>query len=250
MCYIIESTKQRFDFVAYMTVSIEKRDMDMDSMKIWITSDYDFLSITNSAKSDHDPFQFRVPFAGIDMVRIRIRETIIKPLNCKISDTEYVSEQQCLVSTFIDKQFSPCPIKCLSLQMKGFHYVNKSTTLINCAKLEDEICNGGPKVWNKLGVEFFNCLNPCKRITYKDSRLDLYEPMYLKKQGETYANFKLEMNWIRKIEREVLVYDTNDVIGAIGGSLGLFLGFSFFDIISRCLDSLIMPLVNYIVSSK
>ena len=244
MCYIIESTKQRFDFVAYMTVSIEKRDMDMDSMKIWITSDYDFLSITNSAKSDHDPFQFRVPFAGIDMVRIRIRETIIKPLNCKISDTEYVSEQQCLVSTFIDKQFSPCPIKCLSLQMKGFHYVNKSTTLINCAKLEDEICNGGPKVWNKLSFGFFNCLNPCKRITYKDSRLDLYEPMYLKKQGETYANFKLEMNWIRKVEREVLVHDATDAIGAIGGSMGLFLGFSFFDVISKFLDNLIMPLVN------
>ena len=243
MCYIIESTKQRFDF-PYMTVSIEKRDMDMDSMKVWITSDYDFLSITHSPKSDHDPFQFRVPFAGIDMVRIRIRETIIKPLNCKISDTEYVSEQQCLVSTFIDKQFSPCPIKCLSLQMKGFHYVNKSTPLINCAKLEDEICNGGPKVWNKLSFEFYNCLNPCKRITYKDSRLDLYEPMYLKKQGETYANFKLEMNWIRKVEREVLVHDATDAIGAIGGSMGLFLGFSFFDVISKFLDNLIMPLVN------
>ena len=243
MCYIIESPKQRFDF-PYMTVSIEKRDMDMDSMKIWITSDYDFLSITNSAKSDHDPFQFRVPFAGIDMVRIRIRETIIKPLNCKISDTEYVSEQQCLVSKFIDKEFSPCPIKCLSLQMKGFHYVNKSTPLINCAKLEDEICNGGPKVWNKLSFEFFNCLNPCKRITYKDSRLDLYEPMYLKKQGETYANFKLEMNWIRKVEKEVLVHDATDAIGAIGGSMGLFLGFSFFDVISKFLDNLIMPLVN------
>ena len=242
MCYIIES-KQRFDN-DYMTVSMEKRDMDMDSMKIWITSDYDFLSITNSAKSDHDPFQFRVPFAGIDMVRIRIRETIIKPLNCKISEPEYVSEQQCLVSKFIDKQFSPCPIKCLSLQMKGFHYVNKSTPLINCAKLEDEICNGGPKVWNKLNSEFSNCLNPCKRITYKDSRLDLYEPMYLKKQGETYANFKLEMNWIRKVEREVLVHDATDAIGAIGGSMGLFLGFSFFDVISKFLDNLIMPLVN------
>ena len=39
------------------------------------------------------------------------------------------------------------------------------------------------------------------------------------------------------------------LIGAIGGSLGLFLGFSFFDVICKCLDNLIMPLVNYFISS-
>ena len=74
------------------------------------------------------------------------------------------------------------------------------------------------------------------------------EPKFLK-TGQTLANFELVMNRIRKIERQALVYDTNDVIGAIGGSLGLFLGFSFFDVISRCLD-LIMLLVNYLVSLK
>ena len=66
--------------------------------------------------------------------------------------------------------------------MKGFQYVNKSTSLINCPKLEDEICNGGPKVWKKLTSEFSKCMNPCKRTTYKDSRLDWYEPMYMKEQ--------------------------------------------------------------------
>ena len=52
------------------------------------------------------------------------------------------------------------------------------------------------------------------------------------------------------METEVLVYDTSDMIGAIGGSLGLFLGFSFFDVISKCLDYLIMPLVNYLINSS
>ena len=58
------------------------------------------------------------------------------------------------------------------------------------------------------------------------------------------------MNSIRKIEKQALVYDTNDAIGAIGGSLGLFLGFSFFDVISKFLDNLMMRLVNYLVSLK
>ena len=84
---------------------------------------------------------------------------------------------------------------------------------------------------------------------YKDNQLELREPILLK-TGQTLANFELVMNNIGKIEREVLVYDTNDVIGSIGGSLGLFLGFSFFDVISKCLDNLIMPLINYLVSSN
>ena len=53
------------------------------------------------------------------------------------------------------------------------------------------------------------------------------------------ANFELSTDTIRNVQKELLVYDTNDMIGSIGGSLGLFLGFSFFDIISKCLDKFI-----------
>ena len=246
MCYLIES-KQHFD-IDSMVATIEKIDTDIESIKIWITSNYDFLDATYTSKDDFNPFKCSVPFARTT-TRIKFRETLIKPLNCKTSDTEYVSGQQCLVNMFIDENFSPCPIKCLPIQMKGFQYVNKSTSLMNCEKIEDEICNAGSKVWNKLYEEFPSCLKPCKIITYKDSKLDIYEAIYLE-VGQTLANFDLMINSIRKIEKEALVYDTNDVIGAIGGSLGLFLGFSFFDVISKCLDNLIIPLINYLVSSR
>ena len=124
----------------------------------------------------------------------------------------------------------------------------KSTSLINCNKLEDEICNGGPKVWNSLYDKIQKCQNPCKMIMYKDSRLVLTKPMYVKERGQTLVRFELVMNSIRRIEKQVLVYDTTDVIGAIGGSLGLFLGFSFFDFISKCLDNLIMRLLGFKVT--
>ena len=131
--------------------------------------------------------------------------------------------------------------------MKAFKYMNTSTPFINCARLEDEICNGGFKVWTSLFDKFSDCPKPCKITTYKDSQLDLKEPLFLK-TGQSVANFQLVANKIRSIEKEVLVYDLNDVIGAAGGSMGLFLGFSFFDVISKCLDYLIMPLVNYLIS--
>ena len=115
--------------------------------------------------------------------------------------------------------------------------MNNSTSFTNCAGLEDEICNEGPKVWTQVWNKFSACPKPCKITTYKDSRLDLKEPLFLK-TGQTIANFALRKDNIRRIEKEVLVYDINDVIGAVGGSLGLFLGFSFFDVISKCLDNM------------
>ena len=243
MCYIIKH-KQSFVFNS-ITVTIEKKNVDIGHLKVWLTSDYDFLeAILNE---NFPSYHFNVPFGEIYFPRITFKETIIKALDCKSSDIEYVSVQQCLVNIFISEHFSACPFKCITIQMKGFQYVNKSTNFINCARLEDEICNEGPKVWTQVWNKFSACPKPCKITTYKDSRLDLKEPLFLK-TGQTIANFALRKDNIRRIEKEVLVYDINDVIGAVGGSLGLFLGFSFFDVISKCLDYLIMPLVNYLIS--
>ena len=232
-----------------MTLTIEKKYIDIHSLTVWITSNYDFLGTTNERYGISAPYKFDVLFGKDKYTHITFKETIIKPLNCKLSDTEYFTEQQCLVNIFITEHFPACPIKCLPIQMKGFQYVNSSTSFKKCAKLEDEICNAGPKVWTRLVEKFSACPKPCKITTYKDSRLDLKEPLFLK-TGQTIANFALKKDSIRKIEKEVLVYDINDVIGAVGGSLGLFLGFSFFDVISKCLDYLIMPLVNYLISSN
>ena len=49
--------------------------------------------------------------------------------------------------------------------MKAFQYMNTSTPFINCARLEDEICNGGPKLWTPLINEFLDCPKPCKITT-------------------------------------------------------------------------------------
>ena len=129
MCYVIES-KQYFDF-KLMTATFEKSDMGINFVKIWITSDHEFLTASTSLKSSLVPFQFTVPYGGMHYTQITFRETIVKPLNCKTSDDEYVSEYQCLVNMFINEQFSPCSTKCIPIQMKGFNYVNTCVITLN-----------------------------------------------------------------------------------------------------------------------
>ena len=118
--------------------------------------------------------------------------------------------------------------------MKGYKYLSNSTSLIDCKNLEDEICNGGPPVWNPM-PSLFDCPKPCKIITYTGS---IVEYSYYNASVNE-ASFRFEADTMIKVGKELLVYDTNDMIGSIGGSLGLSLGFSFFGIASTLIDKLL-----------
>ena len=246
MCYVIEY-KHPFnanDVLPEMGVTIVKTNKDLDYVKLWLTTDYDYLASTHSLYGDFFPFKFDVRFDEKQKTKIMVVETSLRPLICNQLDIDYVSEQQCLVNHFVSEDFSPCPHKCIPVQMKGFHYFNILSDLTNCSKLEDETCNGGPKVWDPLEQAILQCLKPCQFTTYIESRLEKYEMTYLKPDPNE-AYFELVLNHVRTVEKEVLVYDTNDMIAAIGGFLGLFLGFSFFGVISGCMEHFIQ-MVNHL----
>ena len=82
--------------------------------------------------------------------------------------------------------------------------------------------------WSKLFVEilFLGYAESPILYSYHDGALDE-------------ASFKIQPGRIRTISKELLVYDANDMVGSIGGSLGLFLGFSFFGSLSNCFDKLL-----------
>ena len=123
--------------------------------------------------------------------------------------------------------------------MNGFRFLENSSNIESCVFLEDEICNGGPEVWNELMPVFNKCLPPCRTRTYTDSKIEVKDSTQITGfAAKNQAKFLLKVNPIRRVERELLVYDVNDMIGSIGGSLGLFLEFSFFGFISYFIDKL------------
>ena len=76
---------------------------------------------------------------------------------------------------------------------------------------------------------------PCKFISYGLSEIDVEGNLY-SDGNENEVTIGMSFMQQRKITTEVLLYDVNDMIGAIGGSLGLFLGFSFFHSLSLCME--------------
>ena len=240
MCYIIEC-RVPFDpnnpvSIYSMWLTIEKT-ANIKGINVWMTSQYDYLSITHISRFDHSPFKTTVPFGSPNRPKVLAIENEIQNLNCKTSDPKYLSFEQCLVDLFVSMDSLKCPTKCIPIQMKGFKYINESVNLKDCTKIEDEICIGGPKIWKNLKKLYFKCPMPCKLNSYGLSQVEQVSSVY-NDVNQNEAILTIHIMETRKITTEVLLYDTNDMIGAIGGSLGLFLGFSFFQSLSKCVEKI------------
>ena len=82
----------------------------------------------------------------------------------------------------------------------------------------------------------YECLNDKKNIQYKTSA----RPGTKLKADETEFVFWIYFNKATKdIKEEVFVVTTGSLIGSVGGSLGLFLGFSFFTYISGIIEKVL-----------
>ena len=81
------------------------------------------------------------------------------------------------------------------------------------------------------------CRGLCHNIGY-DIEIFEYKEQPVNRLGNFQKDLYLSANPERKIFQEYYIYDGLAMVGSIGGSLGLFIGFSFFDVMCLVLDFL------------
>ena len=174
MCYLIE-LKEKYILTDNLVLTVVKNDgVKMDYVEWTMTSDHDYLGATYS-NVGFMPFKFSSNFGDILTQKISTIQTIRHQLECEKYNLDYASEEQCLVSYFFNKDFSPC-------------------------------------------------LREKKDMTFI-------------KDNENEASFEFVNSNVSPVEKEVLLYDLSDVIGTVGGSLGVGVGISVFAVISCCIDN-------------
>ena len=93
--------------------------------------------------------------------------------------------------------------------------------------------NGRTELRELIQMALEQCEKPCKIPNYNFSPLitnDIDENI-----AESYFYVSLISNKII-VKEHLLVFDTNTIIGTIGGALGLFVGFSFLSCIKNLFD--------------
>ena len=121
----------------------------------------------------------------------------------------------CLYSQMIQQSYDQCPRKCVPISTYG-------NALPLCKTVEEFECS--MNVTEKF-FEMATCLPACKQINFGveyDYQEDIEKPDAKRNVTLTYRIWNKKM----KVYEEYLVEDFVNVLGAIGGTLGLFIGFS------------------------
>ena len=84
----------------------------------------------------------------------------------------------------------------------------------------------------------YDCLQAKKIIQFKGSKLYTSGMPGFLKSNETGFIFEIFFDRTRIVMSEEWIVTTLDLIGSVGGSLGLFLGFSVFTYLSECIDKI------------
>ena len=96
------------------------------------------------------------------------------------------------------------------------------------------------------------CPNVCRTRTFRLEREDFKDETpyvnsapILDYTGGDMRQLNLKISSpVIDVSTEFEVYDFNGIVGSVGGSLGLFIGFSFFDFLLAILDKTIIPMLR------
>ena len=153
------------------------------------------------------------------------------PPNCNPTKTYY----QCIAEKvfFDDSIFETCPRKCLPIIYTTLKELATNETITFCETGEENRCVA-LKIWFQLSQLSKTCKRGCHMVQYK-GRISSYDRTWNNTNAEIFYSFNTPT--IMVIE-EYLLYDFVGILGSVGGSLGLFLGFSFLGLFSDLIDFL------------
>ena len=106
-----------------------------------------------------------------------------------------------------------------------------------CQDSKKEIWKNLTKNWNTF---LTSCPNSCKQYEYQGKMKSL--DGYYNNSKATGLDYLYLSGYI-EVHKEYLVYELDDVIGSIGGTLGLFIGFSFLGLLKYFFETI----KNYLV---
>ena len=158
----------------------------------------------------------------------------------KVSKCSPNSFYECYAALIKASEFKNRTRKCLPKSLGRLRSVKKKVDLSDipiCQNSEEENDAREHLVNDIFYVESYECLESCVsreytgKVDYEGTNNDLYTFGMTTRFARPYKMTVFE---------EYLLYDFNGLVGTVGGTLGLFIGFSFYDVILKITNYLKM----------
>ena len=175
------------------------------------------------------------PYFNLGQEYISWDTSVIASLGLKPSKTYFQNGQE-NVLTCLQKLIKAvnCSYKCHPATF------NQITDLPPCRNRAEHQCVTKEVSYRKYD-KYINCLKP--KIATHYEIFSIKRPQLVQQTLSMELQFFLTTNQL-EIREEILTYSVQQFIGSVGGSLGLFLGFSFYSYIAFLVEALVQAFIK------
>ena len=123
-------------------------------------------------------------------------------------------------------------LPCMPIRYKTIMKLSGVQPMPICQDSKKEMWKSLEKIWNKF---LTTCPNSCTQFQFQGKMKSL--DGYFNNSKSTGLDYLYLSGYI-EAHKEYLVYELDDVIGSIGGTLGLFIGLSFLGLLKHFFEAI------------
>ena len=244
LCYklALSTNKVGYFYIMFEMNFSENIQSLPDILEMTITSETNSYGIIWGVWSEGKELRIETPFGAKTTPVIQLNMKKIEFLEQTSNCNEQKSYYECYASElFQQNHTTSCPNLCVPYFLKDFTNLIQGNASLNiCKKSEDQSCMlYGP--FNFVTRNSYGkCPVSCNQAIYDGSVRNIYYPQQIRANQAHWTLVFSSLNILE--EKETLAFGVVEMVGYVGGTLGLFIGFSFYGIFSYPLEKLILRL--------
>ena len=208
---------------------------EIKEIQVFATSDDNYLGSADKFWFDFEPVDEKFSLGNVSNIK-RFDFSLVKQSNLCDEKKAYKSVYDCMADNVIFVYSNFCQNVCLTKDIMAYkHFDNKINTVPNCATFEEHKCMITHK---KTAISQLQKRCADEKVCHIDeykAKTNVYDYSLL--ENDHGFNMMLSSTALKSIVyEEYLIYDFWTMVGSVGGSLGLFVGFSIFDFICQMID--------------
>ena len=224
------------------------RHKKLDTIAIYFTSEENLYGITKRNWKDGKvyPISITKEYGRWKVVELGVEKHI------KFDDCSEYSFYECAGTKISKSDFSNCSVACMPITFPSVSYPPQCKNYESWFEDHDgddcAECNCNWNIINEIikNIEFNNeCPRTCSTIQYP-----VFHEMDYQEEGDSaIIQYKFSIPLVVQANKEYIIFDAIGMIGSVGGTLGLFIGFSFSNVLTIIIEYLQLS-IDQIYSRK